>query len=407
MKKIFSIRFLTLWCFVLFLGGLFIPNLHPFIGEMLQELRFAATGEEASIVRIEEHYNARLPGRNLFVTINGGFCRLMGKRALNERYKLDNDQLTYVIPEFDMSDIAANTIAFSRMLEIEGIPFLYVNTPFKVDPENKQLPPGIEDYSNENADCFLNLLREAGVDTLDLREIVRAEGLDHSSLFYRTDHHWKAETGFWAFTEIVRELSRQDSAYVIDESILAQENYGWMVYPKCFLGSAGQRVGPLYSGLDDMTVITPLYDTWLRLWSVDSADADEGTFSDILLYPEFLDGDIFHSFPYNVYLGGSFAQLHLVNESRESGFAVTSTQRKILAFTDSFAWVVAPFLALGYDETVFLDLRAFEEDVLDFVRVEQPDLVIVLYNPGSLKDECWNMFQFLPGGERLYPQQLS
>ncbi len=404
MKKIFSIQYITLWCFVLFLGCLFLPNLHPFVGEMLQELRSAAEGEEANIARIEENYNARLPGRTLFVTINGGFCRLLGQRALNERYKLDNGQLTYVIPELDMSGIAANTVAFKRTLEMEGIPFLYINTPFKVDPENKQLPPGVEDYSNENADRFLNLLRESGVDILDLREREKAENLDHSSLFYRTDHHWKAETGFWAFTEIVRELSRKDSANMVDESILAPENYKWMVYPKCFLGSAGRRVGPLYSGLDDMTVITPAYDTWLRLWSFDIAAADEGTFSNTLMYPEFMDGDMFHSSPYDIYLGGNFAQLHLLNESRERGFAVTSTQRKILVFTDSFAWVVAPFLALSYDETVFLDLRTFEEDVLDFIREEQPDLVIVLYNPGALEDNNWNMFQFLPGGERLYPQ---
>ena len=396
MKKLLSLRYLTLWCFVLLLGLLFIPNLHPFAGETLQELRFALAGEPTSIANIETDYNARLPGRTRFVTLNGGFRRLLGERAVNERYKLDNGQLTYVIPELDMSGIAANTVAFAQALEAEGVPFLYVNTPFKVDPEDKRLPPGVEDYSNENADRFLTALRSAGVDTLDLRERVRAEGLEYGEIFYRTDHHWKAETGFWAFTEIASALAERDGGFAVDARILDFDSYDRTVYPSCLLGSAGKRVGPLYAGMDDFTVITPKYDSSFRLWGPNQSEASEGSFGEALLFPSYLDGDMFRSSPYNVYLGGDFVQLYLENQSREKGLAVQSTPRKLLVFKDSFALVVAPFLALGYDETVFLDLRVFEGDVMDFVRQERPDLVMVMYNPGALEDNNWGMFAFLP-----------
>jgi len=395
MKKLFSTRYLTLWCFVLLLGLLLLPNLHPFAGESLRQLRYALAGEGFSLAGVEEGYNARLPGRTAFVTLNGGFRRLLGERAVNERYKLTNGQLTYVIPELDMTGIARSTAAFSEAVTDMGIDFLYVNTPFKLDPADKQLPIGVEDYSNENADRFLAILRENGVETLDLRECEKAEGLDHYRLFFRTDHHWTPETGFWAFTKIVERLTALDAAYAPDARILDPDSYDKTVYPGIFLGSHGRRVGPWYAGTDDMTVIRPLYDTWFHLWANNRAEALEGSYDACLLFPDNLTGDMFQTSSYNVYLGGDFARLYVENNSREKQLDVCSKPRKLLVFKDSFSLVVAPFLALGYDEVVFLDLRLFDSSPLDFIAEEQPDLVMVLYNPGALEDNNWEMFDFI------------
>ena len=389
MKKLFSLRYLTAWCFLLFLALFFLLSLGPFAAA-LRELRGPDTAP------VEAAYQQVMPRKTDFVTINGGFRRLLGERAVNERYRLDNGQLTYVIPELDMTRIAANTVAFAETLEARGIPFLYVNTPFKTDEADKQLPVGVEDYSNENADRFLSLLNGNGVDTLDLREREREEGLDHYSRFYPTDHHWTAETGFWAFTEIAQALRERDASFALDERITDLENYLLDTREDIFLGSAGRRVGPWYAGMDDLTVISPAFDSHVSFQELDRGFGRDGSFAETFLFPEMLEGDPFAVSRYDVYLGGEYGELRLDNLSRAETLPVQSTEKKILLLKDSASLVVAPFLSLGYDSVRLLDLRLYEGDLMAYIEDYEPDLVLAVYNPGAYEENNWEMFDFLP-----------
>ena len=388
MKKLFSLRYLTAWCFLLFLALFFLLSLRPFAASM-RKLQGPDTAP------VEAAYQQAMPRKTDFVTVNGGFRRLLGERAVNERYRLDNGQLTYIIPELDMTPIAANTVAFAEALEERGIPLLYVNTLFKIDEADKQLPVGVEDYSNENADRFLAILRENGVDTLDLREREQAEGLDHDSLFYPTDHHWTAETGFWAFTEIVSALKARDASFALDGRIISLDEYTLDVRENCYLGSAGRRVGPWYAGMDDLTVITPDFETHVVFQESDRGYGRDGSFAETFLFPEMLEGSPFLVSRYDLYLGGEYSELRLDNLSRAEKLPVQSTGKKILLLKDSASLVVAPFLALGYDSVHLLDLRLYHGDLMAYIAAYQPDLVLVVYNPGAYEDNNWEMFDFL------------
>ena len=169
MKRHFSFACLTALCFLLFLLAFFLPSVKPFLRETYYALR---NGGDPGMV--EENYNEYLPFKEQLVTLNGGVQKLLGKREVNNRYLLDNGHMTYVIPELDMENIASVTQSFSEEVQRRGIPFLYVNLLFKIDEQDKQLPAGVEDYSNENADRFVASLRERGVDCLDLRELEKA-----------------------------------------------------------------------------------------------------------------------------------------------------------------------------------------------------------------------------------------
>ena len=112
MKKLFSFRYLTALCFLLFLALFFLLSLRPFARESYYALR--AGGGTALA---ESRFNDFLPGKDALVTLNGGVQRLLGRREVNQRYRLDNGQMTYIIPELDMEPIAQNTVAFARALE--------------------------------------------------------------------------------------------------------------------------------------------------------------------------------------------------------------------------------------------------------------------------------------------------
>ena len=395
MKKMFSIKTLCALVFLLLLALFLALGLRPFGGALLYGARLLGEGKAPEPEKLEAYFSERLGERmSPFITLNGGVERLLGKRAVNGRYRLDNGKLTYLIPELDMSGIAAETVAFSRYVEEREIPFVYVNTPFFLDEYDKQLPPGVEDYGNENADRFLALLRDAGVKTLDLRERERAEGLSHYSLFFNTDHHWRPETGFWAFTEIQDYLVSLDPGFAADPAISDFANYDVEVTEDCFLGSSGRRVGAWYAGKDDFSVITPRFDTALEVYQSRDGSTRRGSLADCLFYPAFFDADPYEASLYDFYCGGD-EWMHVRNLAAEQGLAVQGNGKRILLIKDSASLVVIPWLSLGCGELRTVDMRFEDEKLPALIESYRPDLVMVLYNPGALEDNNWNMFEFL------------
>lgn len=394
MKKQTFLRYLTSICFLVLIGVFFLLSLYPFAAGSYRMLRDMLNGTPTSPAVIESVYNERMPAKNLLVTVNGGLQKLLGTRSINDRVLLDNGQLTYTIDAYDMTGIAANTVALRDMLDERGIPMVYVNAPFKIDGADKQLPEGVEDFSNENADRFLGILKENNLNVLDLRELIHREGLEYGELFYRTDHHWKAETGFWAFTRITEYLAKLDEQFTVDAMVTDAANYDHTVYEDIFLGTAGRRVGPLYSGWDDLTVIAPKFATDLQFVVEEEGLDRRGDYGDTVLFSEFLSGgDDFTVSRYDVYCGQDYGKLQITNHS--DGTAPAVTGKRILVIKDSFSSVVIPFLSLAYEELCFLDLRVFSEDLTAFVDEYRPDLVMVLYNPGAYENNNLAMFDFV------------
>lgn len=393
MKKFFSFKNLTVLCFLLLLSIMFVLGIRTCCYGGYQMLQTWRSSGEIATSTMENVYNDGLPGKYFFLDLNGGFQRLMGIRSINERYQLDNGYLTYIIPETDVTGIAENTISFRDKLDALDIPFAYINTPFLIDPEDKQLPISVEDYSNENADCFLSILKENGVNTLDLRELEKAQGLDHYSLYFRTDHHWKAETGFWAYQQIVDWLARQDASYTVDPVLTDPENYSYTTYENIFMGSSGRRIGKLYAGMDDLTVISPKFESSLRFEAPFYDLLREGSYEETLLFPKYLSGGKDHETNrYNVYCGDEYPELYITNSSRQKDLPVQSQPKRLLILKDSYSSVVIPYLALSYDELCFIDMRLFGQDLMTFIEDYQPDMVITLYNPGALEWHNHNMF---------------
>lgn len=395
MKKYLSLKYLTTVCFVALVGTMLIYTLRPTFYVAYHQLENLRSGSGFSREQAEYEYNDSLPGKEFYITFNGAFQRLMGIRNVNDRYRMDNGHLTYVVPEMDVQGIAENTVYFRDALEEMGIPFAYVCTPFKIDPEDKQLPLSVEDYSNENADDFLAVLEENSVQHLDLRKLEKEQGLDHYSLYFLTDHHWKPETGFWAYTQIASWLASLDEGFAVDPAITDPENYTYTVYEDIFCGSAARRVGPLYAGLDDVTVISPVFETWLNL-SVPSEELyRQGSYEDTLLFPEHLTTERpLESAAYGVYLNKDEPKLFVTNESRQRNLPVKSQPQKLMILKDSNSLVVAPYMALSYDEICLVDLRLFEGDFLGFIREYQPDMVLTIYNPGAFEEHNRSMFDY-------------
>lgn len=333
--------------------------------------------------------------KNRWVNLYGLTQKILGKREIPdaspeyEVLRLNNGYLTFRYDVCDVKENAESTIAFQKFLEQEGIPFLYVQAPYKISETDPQLPAGITEGSNQNADRFLELLEEGGVPYLDLRREIQKQGLDHYGMFYRTDHHWTTEAAFWGFTEIYEAVCER-LGLEADDRITDLENYRTEVYEGNFLGSQGRRTGIPYSGLDDMTVIRPDFSTSFQVLMPNSKRKSRkersGSFEEVLLYRNYMEEPDIYQRSSDMVYGDNYSLQIIRNLDEEAA------DRKIFFLKDSFGRPSAAFLSLGFSEIHSIDLRKFD-GLYEYIQQEKPDMVVVMYNPSRLRERSSYEFQ--------------
>lgn len=325
-----------------------------------------------------------------YINLNGAFQRCIGRSVIedvdsaNTVYKMKNGQLTNVLEERSVN-IVANELKKTKLyLDQEGVSFLYVQAPFKINPDNTQLPTGVSDYSNKRIDDFLNNI-EGTVPYIDMRDEMKKN--EWEDMFYITDHHWNNEGAFNASKAIIEYLQKEEE-FDIDSGIYAKENWDLEVFENTYLGSRGRRTGRWYAGIDDMQVLTPRFQTSLR-FVTDTGVVKEGNFKDALLdYDKLVTVGDYDAQPYYVYESGEYGHFSIQNNSADN-------DKKILLVKDSFGVPVSAFLSLGCQRLDAIDTRYMKEkSVKDYQKLLDPDIIIYLYNPGYVSDTLPDMFRF-------------
>ena len=332
--------------------------------------------------------------KNLYIELYGVTELLLGKKYssdANPSYdivKLNNGSLAFKYPEPENLENEINNITkLNNQLKQRQIDMLYIQVPLKIDSKNSGMPLGTEDHTNETMDEFLGSISQNGVNIFDLRNEIANDGLNHTSLFFSTDHHWKTESAFWAFGKISEKLNK-DFNFKINKDLYDLNNFNIEVLPDCFLGSEGKRSGAVYSGLDDLSFITPKFDTSFNLTIPSDSIEKIGTFEKVMFEKQYVtDIDLYNSPVYSVYLGGG-APLTIIKNNQLN-------ERKMLLVKDSFSCALAPFLALTSSQIDMIDLRSYDEKgLLEYIDETNPDIVMFIYNPSmyyySNKDAVFN-----------------
>lgn len=308
-----------------------------------------------------------------FVNLNGAVCNALNQPCMNGVVKLNNGYLLTTLPYSSdevLRTYADSTIRFDEYLKNRGTVLVYANTPYTSSKYDPQLPIGINDYGNDNCDRFLQMLKDAGVDTIDFRETMHDDGIDQYSMMYKTDHHWTTEAGLYAYG-ILEDYIVDKTGCDVDERISDIQNYTVTTYKKWHLGSRGQRTGIYYAGIDDFDLIIPNFDT-----SIQNGAGTVGNMQDVMINMEPLTNKDYTSrYTYDSVLGGSLG--HFTNLDCKNDI-------KVLLITDSFGKAVAPYLAMGFAQIDYV----YDADVSgvtpEFIESIDPDVVIMMYYPEFL-----------------------
>ncbi len=353
--------------------------------------RISGAIDAAETIMIRDTYR-----RSDFNELFGYVQKSLGKDILQDPeygqiYKTTANQITFSVKEKDVAPAIKSIVALKKELDALGIPLLYVQAPFKVSEDAQTLPLNIIDYADINADHFLKGLEKNHIDYLDLRPLLRNGVKTQNELFFDTDHHWRIETAFDA-TWFIGKLLNKEYGFSMDEKLMNVESYHKKTYEKFFQGSMGRRVGVIYGGIDDFTLITPNFQTNLTVERHDK-NYDEvitGSFDDAMLVKSNIDEKLpIDTNRYAVYRG-DYAELVLKNNLEASN--------TVILIKDSFGLPVYSFLAPAIKETRALDMRYFDRNVVEYAKGNKPDVVIIMYNADSFNNEMFD-FKLNQGGK--------
>jgi hypothetical protein len=334
---------------------------------------------------IEKYAGENLVNRNKFAEWAIKYEKSIGWNFLNGGVvDLGGGYLSETGERHDTSAYAAALAELYGFLQGSGIDFLYVQNPLKIAPDDPI--SGTRDFSNQNADDLLDALSLMRIPYLDLRENIREEGLDHHALFYKTDHHWKVETGLWASGVLLNYLSK-NYRFGFDPGLINPQAYSYVLYKDWFLGSLGKKVTLAQTPAEDFTLITPQFDTDFSLAIPELNLNVRGNFDIFIDHFKIDIKDYYGINTYGAYMAGGSQVITVHNY-----FA--PNDKKIILIRDSFAQVVAPFLSVGVGDLHILDLRYYTGSVRSYLEKNKPDMVIVMYYPVVLDGEHEKMFDF-------------
>ena len=342
----------------------------------------------AAAVHSEETLNDGFKLRYICYEIAGLFNRGIGRRNVDNVYRLPTGHLVSVGERVDVAESAAGMKEFQDFCSAKEIPLLYVNLPVNIIRSEDLAMFGVTDQSGVRADRLLEELEAAGIDTLDMRPYIMSHFEDPCDAFYKTDHHWKISTGLFC-AQILSEQLRNRYGLDLDLDAISDEAFSVTLMKNSWVGERGKKTGSIYSGLDDFELIKPIAETHFHL-TIPKRNLDTtGSFSILLDEKRYETGfwgrRYGPSFYYSYLFGNDPIQI-IQNEDHDKG--------KILIVKDSFAQAVNPFLAMTAGTLVSWDLRHNEKSLQEYIEENDFDVVVVMYCESMINRNRETRFMF-------------
>lgn len=330
--------------------------------------------------KAEEYSSSKLPGRFNFVGIAKVYESFIGWNFVtfseyNGVVKRKGDYLVGYAKSVDISENAEALIKLNDFCHELGIEFAYFNYPGKICIYEDGDISGILDYSNQNANRLLDAIAKAGVRTYDFRKLLHEDGMNHHEAFYRTDHHWKVETGLWAAKHILQ-IFKNDYGWNVEPDALSPENFDYVVYHEWAFGSQGKKLTHFSTYPDDFTMIYPKFATNIYYEIPNLGINTSGDFAITYDMSQVETKDLYELYPYTAYNRSDhpLMNIRLVNNSKKN--------KSVLILKESYSNCVIPFLALGVLNVSVIDLRHFTGSLKTYIRSTKPDMVIIAYSTG-------------------------
>ena len=318
-------------------------------------------------VDFEKYLSDHMPARSFFVGLNSYYNNALGNPLSNGIYNCKDGYLVNDPPTYDRLDINFSIVAdFAKENDVKTAMVLAPSTGYVCSDllPNKHIIYKDDEYFEKAKD----VLSDANVDFVDMREPLKNAYNEGTQVFYKTDHHWTSSGAYLAYEELSSVLGfekKDKKRYDITEY---EDFYGttysssgfWLTKPDTIATWESKDIKP--------NAIT-----------VEITEGDETTTSDSMFYLDNLkDND-----KYPIYLDGNHPYTTIKNKT----LAKNENSKKLLIIKDSFAHTLTPFLADHYAEIVMIDMRYYKQNVTELLEKGDFDNVLFVYSIDNLSTD--------------------
>ena len=318
----------------------------------------------------ETYFADHFPDRNLWVGINAyatlrsgnnGFTTTPSdeKSGVSGVYKCKDDYLinTPVSHDNRIDQNADLLVDFKK--EIGNVPMTAMFVPSTGYIVDDKLP-AIHDFYYDD-EYFNNVAAKFQADNIyfiDLRQTFLNTYQSGTQLYYRTDHHWTTEGAYTAYREYCR---------LYGLTTAPKESFDIEPHPG-FYGTTYSKSGYWFTPADTLEVWEKRADRDEDNIHIEISDGPEvSKEQDSLFFYEHDKEDD----KYPIFIDGNHAKTVITNKNSKGG--------TVVVIKDSFAHCFAPFLADNFSKVILLDMRYSTENIVELVKEEKPQQVLVLY----------------------------
>lgn len=315
------------------------------------EISLSSLTDGSFLSGLGDYVADQFPGRDMWMSLNLTFNRLLGQKEASGVYLCDDNYLMQAPSAPNEEQLERNLNAISDFSA--GHPSL--NTVVTIVPNAVTIHadklPENAPVRDQKADLNRIQSELSGITFADVTQILS----NHSSesLFYRTDHHWTSLAARYAFETIALYFG-----------IEAPDPSTYTVYTvsNSFEGTLSSK-----SGSHSVKDVVRVYEPATTIEYYVTYDGNQTPICSMYNRDALLGKD-----HYTVFFGGNYGRVDITTTA--------DTGRCLLVFKDSYANCMMQFLYPYFDHITMIDPRYYYDNVENVIKSESITDVLYLYN---------------------------
>ncbi|MDR7869388.1 MAG: DHHW family protein [Tissierellaceae bacterium] len=189
------------------------------------------------------------------------------------------------------------------------------------------------------------------INILDLLNIYKEKNNEY--IYYKTDHHWTTKGAYYAYKLYLESMGENPLA--IQDFIITKVNDE-------FLGTSYRKANFYLGSPDQIYSYIPKKEINYNI-TINNDIKDNSIYDESYLNK---------TDKYSYFLGGDKPLIEIETSVKND--------KTILIIKDSFANSFVPFLVNNYEEVIIIDPRYYKIDIMDYIRRNDIDEVLMLFN---------------------------
>ncbi|MBQ3427671.1 MAG: DUF4358 domain-containing protein [Clostridia bacterium] len=319
------------------------------------EVNAKALTDGSFMSEFETYSTDQFAFRDGAVSLKADVAYLTGRPENNGVYFADDGYLISRPDEFDKTNIDTNIASLLKFKEKGEYNMTVAAVPTAYEILRDKLPAftytdTIPQIENEVATQFMN----ANVPVCDTSAVLSEHKDEY--IYYRTDHHQTALGSYYIYAALGAYLGYEAEPI---------ESFGVEQLTNKFYGTTWSKASISFVKPDTIDRYT--LNGFAMSYTV------EYPLEDSKMMGLYAMNDLQKKDKYTVYIGGNHGLTVIRN-------AVGTSGRSIAILKDSYAHSIAPFLATKFDNIFLIDLRYYNDDIIQYLADNGINDVLVLYD---------------------------